>query len=56
LPTGDLVVVSAVNLGDRTRYRVVSRTLPAAGAQPTEPSLEDGYVALMQERRTPAAA
>jgi ABC-type multidrug transport system ATPase subunit len=53
-PTGDLIVVSAVNLGDRVRYRVVSRTPPLADAQSIEPTLEDGYVALMRDRRAPA--
>ncbi|MFY1691849.1 ABC transporter ATP-binding protein [Plantactinospora sp. WMMB782] len=42
------VVVSAVSRSDGTHYRVVSPTPPTPDALPAAPSLEDGYVALMQ--------
>ncbi|GAB3148797.1 ABC transporter ATP-binding protein [Micromonospora sonneratiae] len=42
------VVVSAVSRADGTVYRVVSEVPPAPDATPVAPSLEDGYVALMQ--------
>ncbi|GAA2871579.1 ABC transporter ATP-binding protein [Streptosporangium fragile] len=41
-------VVSALPEGPAMRYRVVSATPPAAGAQPVAPTLEDGYLALME--------
>ena len=50
-PTGDLTVVSALNAGAGMRYRLVADQQPAADAQPAEPSLEDGYVALMRRQR-----
>lgn len=40
-------VVSALPHGDGMRYRVVSPVPPDAWAQPAEPTLEDGYLALM---------
>jgi ABC-type multidrug transport system ATPase subunit len=43
-PSG--IVVSAVTHEHSTRYRVVSDVKPAEEAQPLEPSLEDGYLAL----------
>jgi ABC-type multidrug transport system ATPase subunit len=46
------VVVSAVSRADGTHYRVVSPVPPGPDARPAAPSLEDGYVALMQ--RLPA--
>ncbi|MDQ6858587.1 MAG: ATP-binding cassette domain-containing protein [Chloroflexota bacterium] len=49
-PTGNLTVVSAVSTGAGMRYRIVSE-IALAGAIPVEPSLEDGYVAVMQMRR-----
>jgi ABC-2 type transport system ATP-binding protein len=42
------VVVSAISRADGTHYRVVSRTRPDPAAEPVAPSLEEGYVALMQ--------
>jgi ABC-2 type transport system ATP-binding protein len=52
LPSGDLVVVSALNAGAGMRYRIVADERPMPDAQPAEPSLEDGYVALMRRKRT----
>jgi ABC-type multidrug transport system ATPase subunit len=51
-PAGDLTVVSTLHLGASTQYRVVSARQPSDSATPTEPGLEDGYVALMRERRS----
>jgi ABC-2 type transport system ATP-binding protein len=55
-PDGDVAIVAAVRLGDRARYRVISRTAPVPDAQPAEPTLEDGYVTLMREKRAAMAA
>jgi ABC-type multidrug transport system ATPase subunit len=52
-PEGDLTVVSTMHLGSSVQYRVVGRPAPSARAVPAEPSLEDGYVALMRKRRLP---
>lgn len=41
-------VSSAMHLGDRVAYRVVASTRPSPEAQHVEPSLEDGYLALMR--------
>lgn len=54
-PTGDLTVVSALNAGAGMRYRIVADAPPSGTAVPAEPSLEDGYVALMRQRRTAAS-
>lgn len=51
LPGGDLAVVSAQSGPDGTRYRIVTDH-PPAGAEPVEPTLEDGYVALLRMRPT----
>ncbi|MCT9932736.1 ABC transporter ATP-binding protein [Planotetraspora sp. A-T 1434] len=42
-------IVSALPDGAGTRYRVVAPEPPAPHAQPAEPTLEDGYLALMEE-------
>ncbi|MGW6805874.1 hypothetical protein ACWGCF_46425, partial [Streptomyces sp. NPDC055039] len=39
-------VVSAVNTAGGAEYRIVTAA-PAPGARPVEPSLEDGYAALL---------
>lgn len=46
-PIGSGVVVNAQAIPTGTRYRLVADRA-APGASPTEPTLEDGYVALMQ--------
>jgi ABC-2 type transport system ATP-binding protein len=51
-PEGNFTVVSTLNMGTTIQYRVVGELSPRAGAIPAEPSLEDGYVWLMRERRT----
>ncbi|MGW5262316.1 ATP-binding cassette domain-containing protein [Microbispora sp. NPDC004025] len=48
-PPATGVVVSAVGGPDGTRYRVVSQARPDPAAVPVQPSLEEGYVALMRE-------
>ncbi|MFI9625602.1 ATP-binding cassette domain-containing protein [Streptomyces sp. NPDC052042] len=45
-PPPNAEVVSAVTTSTGTEYRVVTTT-PPAGARPVEPSLEDGYAALL---------
>ncbi|GHO48697.1 ABC transporter ATP-binding protein [Ktedonospora formicarum] len=52
-PEGDITVVSTMNMGATVQYRVVGE-LTNPGAIPVEPSLEDSYVWLMREKRTPA--
>ncbi len=52
-PAGDLTVVSTLHLGNAVQYRVVGAPATTAHATPTEPSLEDGYVTLMRDRRLP---
>ncbi len=48
-PNHDLVVVSTLHLSDGVQYRVVGRdTAGYPDAQAVQPSLEDGYVWLMQ--------
>ena len=46
-PEGDITIVSAVRTGAGMQYRIVGDVL-IAGAQPTEPTLEDAYVWLMR--------
>jgi ABC-type multidrug transport system ATPase subunit len=55
-PDGDLTVVSMLHLGGEVRYRVVGGPPAGVGAVPAEPSLEDGYVALMRAGGGVAAA
>jgi ABC-2 type transport system ATP-binding protein len=53
-PGAEVTVVSALNIGGGMRYRVVSSEPPGSGARPAEPTLEDGYVALMLAHKLPA--
>jgi ABC-2 type transport system ATP-binding protein len=55
-PEGDFTVVAALHLGSAVQYRVVGEPAPGTGATPADPSLEDGYVWLMRERRLPPVA
>jgi ABC-2 type transport system ATP-binding protein len=55
-PAGDLTIVSTLHLGDGVQYRVIGEPHGGQGAIPADPSLEDGYVWLMRERRLPLAA
>ncbi len=52
-PEGNFTVVSTLNLGATTQYRVVGELSAQAGAVAVEPSLEDGYVWLMREQSVP---
>jgi len=52
-PEGEITVVSTMNMGATVQYRVVGELTQAGNALPTEPGLEDGYVWLMREKRTP---
>ena len=53
-PEGNFTVVSTLNMGAAVQYRVVGELSPRAGA--VAPTLEDGYVWLMRDRRAPANA
>jgi ABC-type multidrug transport system ATPase subunit len=55
-PEGDLTIVSTLHLGNGVQYRVIGEPRGAQGAMPADPSLEDGYVWLMRERRMPMEA
>src|SRR5438105_2288332 len=58
-PEGNFTVVSTLNMGTTIQYRVVGELSEPAGvisAAPTEPSLEDSYVWLMREKRSPVQA
>jgi ABC-type multidrug transport system ATPase subunit len=56
-PNGGLTLVSTLQMANGVQYRVVGDPAPQYAAAPTEPSLEDGYMWLMQEKsailRTP---
>jgi ABC-2 type transport system ATP-binding protein len=47
-PQGDLAVVSALQQADGVAYRVVSSGAYPVEGEPVEPTLEDGYLALMR--------
>ena len=51
-PAGDATVVSTLHLGDSVQYRVVGAAGDESQAVAAEPSLEDGYIWLMRERRS----
>jgi ABC-type multidrug transport system ATPase subunit len=51
-PGDSATIVSAVQEGVGMRYRVVAEA-PPPDASPSQPGLEDGYVALMRDIRTP---
>jgi ABC-2 type transport system ATP-binding protein len=55
-PEGNFTVVSTLNMGTAVQYRVVGELSPRAGAVAVAPTLEDGYVWLMRDRRAPANA
>ncbi len=54
-PNGDLTVVSTLHLGTSVQYRLVGDPPPDLRAVETSPSLEDGYVWLMQQSRAATA-
>lgn len=47
-PDDSLKVVSTIQLQDGIQYRVIGKPAPDSGAKALEPSLEDGYIAMMQ--------
>lgn len=51
-PDASLTVVSTMQLENRVEYRVVGNPLGTSKAISVEPSLEDGYIWLMQQSRT----
>jgi len=53
-PVGEYATVNATTTPTGTLYRIVADT-PPPGAEPVEPGLEDGYLALMSTARTNAA-
>jgi ABC-2 type transport system ATP-binding protein len=55
-PEGDATVVSMLHLAEGTQYRLVGDLQIGSGAEPTHPSLEDGYIWLMQATRTEPVA
>lgn len=55
-PNAGLTVVSALHLGETVQYRVVGEAPSHLEAEEASPSLEDGYVWLMRERRITEAA
>jgi ABC-2 type transport system ATP-binding protein len=52
-PEGEFTVVSQLNMGATTQYRVVGEPVAQSHAIPAEPSLEDSYVWLMRTQHTP---
>ncbi len=55
-PEGNFTVVATMHLGTGVQYRVVGNLSAHAGAVLIEPTLEDSYVWLMREQRTPASS
>jgi len=55
-PEGAFTIVSTLPFGATVQYRVVGMPAPHLHATPVEPSLEDGYVWLMRERRVSPVA
>jgi ABC-2 type transport system ATP-binding protein len=51
-----LPVTALVSHGHQISIRVLSSSQPAAGAKPTEPTLEDAYLAVINSRGAPVAA
>ncbi|HLI68951.1 MAG TPA: ABC transporter ATP-binding protein [Ktedonobacteraceae bacterium] len=52
-PAGDVTVISTMNMGTTVQYRVVGDLSNPNGAFPAPPSMEDSYVWLMREKRSP---
>ena len=58
-PVGDMTVIATIPTGSSMQYRVVSETAPSVhggSILAAEPTLEDSYVWLMRESRTPVSA
>jgi len=52
-PQGDFTIVSTMHMGTSVQYRLVGDLSSSNGAITIEPSLEDSYVWLMREKRSP---
>ena len=52
----DTTVISTMTLANAVQYRVVARHRPHPAAILTNPGLEDGYLALMQDHEQPGTA
>jgi len=50
-PDGEQTIVSALPVPDGVQYRVIGGQQSTPGAQQAQPTLEDGYVALMRKQR-----
>ncbi|MCB8945387.1 MAG: hypothetical protein H6658_16690 [Ardenticatenaceae bacterium] len=50
-PNGHTTVVSTLQLQDGVQYRVLGEPEPKYNARPAEPSLEDGYMWLMSQKK-----
>lgn len=55
-PNHTATVVSALQLADGVQYRLVGEVESRYGAQPSEPTLEDGYIHLMRSSRQSSPA
>lgn len=55
-PTGSWTIVAALQHADGVTYRIVGHPSADLSALPAEPTLEDGYVRLMQTQSSPPAA
>jgi ABC-type multidrug transport system ATPase subunit len=53
-PEADLLVVATIHLQNATQYRVIGNPTKGSRAVPAEPSLEDGYLFLMQQAKSGA--
>lgn len=50
-PDDEQTIVSALPVPDGIQYRVIGGQQSTPGAQQAQPTLEDGYVALMRKQR-----
>jgi len=51
-PDSGLTIVATLQLQSGMQYRVLGKPSPALHPQPVKPSLEDGYLWLMQAQST----
>lgn len=55
-PNHNLIIVSTLQMQDGVQYRVLGQPDNHPTATPVEPSLEDGYIWLMQKRPNPVSS
>jgi len=55
-PSGDIAIISSLQLQNATQYRVLGRPAVQYKANSTEPSLEDGYMWLMGQTQSLASS